>query len=119
MGASWNAALGLPGGLTMDAMWPLVDSTNSQSPPSSDGDLRHVDGGAEHRGRAGSNERVRQSGLDESAVQGGGHAGGVRIPEQHVEGRWLAALQVVVDPVVPDQVVRPEPGEHFRQRASI
>ena len=31
----WKVALGLPGGLTRAAMWPLVESTNRVSPPSS------------------------------------------------------------------------------------
>jgi len=35
LGATWNRAFGLPGGLTIDAMCPLVDSTNRTSPPSS------------------------------------------------------------------------------------
>ena len=34
-GAVRNVALGLPGGLTMAAMCPLVDSTNLTGPPSS------------------------------------------------------------------------------------
>ena len=52
-------------------------------------------------------------------MQARGHPGGVRVPEQDVERRWLLAEQVVVDPVVPDQVVRPQPGEHLGQRPAV
>src|SRR5262249_42777928 len=31
----------------------------------------------------------------------------VGVPKQDIEGRWLLAEQVVVDPIVPDEVVRP------------
>ena len=40
---------------------------------------------------------------------------GVGIPVQHVEGRRALAHQVVVDPVVPDQIVGAQPGEHLGQ----
>ena len=33
--ATWKVDFGLPGGLTSEAMWPLVDSTKRVSPPSS------------------------------------------------------------------------------------
>ena len=62
-------------------------------------------------------QRVAQGDLDEVAVQRGGHPGGVGVPVQDVERRRRLALQVVVDPVVPDQVVGPEPGEDLGQRA--
>ena len=52
-------------------------------------------------------------------MQARGHPGGVRVPEQDVERCWLLAEQVVVDPVVPDQVVRPQPGEHLGQRPAV
>ena len=71
----------------------------------------------EHGGRAGLGQRVADRHVDEAAVQPGGHPGGVGVPVEDVEGRRRLALQVVVDPVVPDQVVGPQPGEHLRQRA--
>ena len=43
----------------------------------------------------------------------------VRVPGQDVEGGRLVAHQVVVDPVVPDQVVRPHPGENRRHRLTV
>ncbi len=52
-------------------------------------------------------------------MQARGHPGGVRVPEQDVERRRLASEQVVVDPVIPDQVVRPQPGEHLGQRPAV
>ena len=52
-------------------------------------------------------------------MQARGHPGGVRVPEQDVE-RWRrASEQVVVDPVVPDQIVRTQPGEHLGQRTAV
>jgi len=53
------------------------------------------------------------------AVQPSGQPGGVGVPVQDVERRRRPALQVVVHPVVPDQVVGPEPGEHLGQRPSV
>jgi hypothetical protein len=43
--------------------------------------------------------------VDEVGVEPGAHPRGVGVPEQDVEGRWLLAEQVVVHPVVPDQVL--------------
>src|SRR6266478_3276916 len=45
-------------------------------------------------------------------MQTGWKSGCVGIPVQDIEGRRLVAEQVVVDPVIPDQVVRPHPREH-------
>ena len=45
--------------------------------------------------------------------------GGVVVPVQHVEGRRRIAQQIVVDPIIPDQVVRPHPGEHARELAAL
>ena len=39
----------------------------------------------------------------------------VVVPEQDVVGRRIVAQQVVVDDVVPDQIVRPHPREHPRE----
>src|SRR3984957_14772107 len=74
-----------------------------------------VDGGqvqrrSEHGRGAGPDQRVGRAQPEEVPVQAGGHPGGVRVPEQDVERRGLPAEQVVVDPVVPDQVVGTQPG---------
>ncbi len=39
----------------------------------------------------------------------------VAVPVEDVEGGRRVAEQTVVDPVVPDQIVRPHPGKHARQ----
>ena len=54
-----------------------------------------------------------------SACSAGGHPGGVGVPEQDVERGWLLAQQVVVHPVVPDQVAGPKPGEHLGERPAV
>jgi hypothetical protein len=43
----------------------------------------------------------------------------VLVPEQHVEGGRPLAEQVVVDDVVPDQVVRSQPREHAAERSAV
>ena len=57
--------------------------------------------------------------LDEVAVQAGGEPDGVLVPVQDVERGRLLAEQVVVDDVVPDEVVRPQPREHARERLAV
>ena len=37
----------------------------------------------------------------------------VGVPVENVKRRRLVAQQVVVDPVVPDQIIRAHPGEHL------
>lgn len=82
-------------------------------------DLSQVHLPAEDREGAGVHQGVGQRHPDEVLVQAGRHAGGVGVPEQHVERRRALAHQVVVDPVVPDQVVGPQPGEHPGQRLPV
>src|SRR4029079_18111134 len=84
-----------------------------------DVDGAEVDGGAQHLERAGLDERVVEADADEVAVQAGGEADGVLIPVQDVERRRLLAEVVVVDDVVPDHVVRAQPGEHAGQRLAV
>ncbi|MNM66232.1 hypothetical protein D3C81_777080 [compost metagenome] len=57
--------------------------------------------------------------LDQIAVERCRQSCGVVVPEQDVEHRRLVAQQVVVDPVVPDQVVGAHPGEDFRHIAAF
>ena len=57
--------------------------------------------------------------VDEVRVQLRGHPGGAGVPEQDVERRWLLAEQVVVHPVVPDQIAGAQPGEHFGQGPAV
>ncbi|MCY1418602.1 hypothetical protein D9M71_341650 [compost metagenome] len=52
-------------------------------------------------------------------MQGGRQAGVVVVPVEDVEGRRLFAEQVVVDPVVPHQVVGAHPGEHLGHVAAV
>ena len=41
--------------------------------------------------------------------------GRVVVPEENVEGRRLLAVKIIVHDIVPDEIVRPEPGEDARQ----
>jgi len=45
--------------------------------------------------------------------------GAVGVPVEQIEGRWLAAFQVVTDDVLPDQVVGAQAGEHRSQFAAF
>ena len=84
-----------------------------------DGHRGQVHRGAEHRRLARLRQRVADRDVDEVAVQRRAHPGRVGVPEQDVEVRRLLALQVVVDPVVPHQVVGPQPGEDLRQPGAV
>ena len=48
-----------------------------------------------------------------------GKIGAVGVPGQDVEGGRFLAHQVVVDPVVEDQVVRSHPREHAAHRSGV
>ena len=74
----------------------------------------------EHGGRAGPGQRVVQR----PARGSRGAAPRVIRVVSAFQNRMsnaggLLAQQVVVDPVVPDQVVRPQPGEHLGQRPAV
>jgi hypothetical protein len=80
-----------------------------------EGVARHpaeVDRRAEHLQGA-ADEPVAQVQVQEVRVQRRRQAGRVPVPEQDVERRRVLSQEVVVDPVVPDQVVGAEPGEHL------
>ena len=64
-------------------------------------------------------ERVVLEDIQQVAMQGGRQARVVVVPVENVEGRWLLAQQVVVDPVVPHQIVGAHPGKHPAHVASI
>jgi len=59
-------------------------------------------------------ESVVERGPDEVAVQAGRQPDAVLVPVQDVERGRVLAEQVVVDEVVPDQVVGTQPREHAR-----
>ena len=82
-------------------------------------DRRQVHRRAQHGQLARVHERVLQGHADEVAVQSGRHPRRVGVPVEDVEGRRVLAQQVVVDPVVPDQVIGPQPREHSGQRAAV
>src|SRR3990167_1723312 len=84
-----------------------------------DRDLLQVDRGAADFQAAGTDQRVVFEEVDQVAMQGGRQAGVVVVPVENVEGRRLLAEQVVVDPVVPDQVVGAHPGEHPGHVAAV
>ncbi|MNM83477.1 hypothetical protein D3C81_955390 [compost metagenome] len=82
-------------------------------------DLFQVDRGAAHFQGVRAGQRVALEHFDQVAVEGGRQARGVVVPEQDVEHRRFVAEQVVVDPVVPDQVIGAHPGEHLGHVAAF
>ena len=84
-----------------------------------DVDGAEVDRRAEHVERLGPGEGVLEAELDEVAVQPGGEPDRFLVPVEDVEGGRLLAEQVVVDDVVPDEVVRPQPREHALERVAV
>ena len=82
-------------------------------------DLRQVDGRAEHLDRPRLGQQVALEDVEELAVQRTGQVRLVVVPGQDVERRRCIAHQVVVDPVVPHELVGPHPGEHRTQRPGV
>jgi hypothetical protein len=74
-------------------------------------DLGQIDRCPKDGERAGILERVRHEHVQEVPVQSCGQGRRVVVPVQDVEGRRGVAHQVVVHPVVPDEVVGAQPGE--------
>ena len=72
--------------------------------------LAEIDWRSEHLERA-LDEPAGQVQVEEVGVQPGREARGVVVPVQDVERRRVVAHEVVVDPVVPHEVVRSQPGE--------
>ncbi len=66
----------------------------------------------QHLERAGMGKRIGFVQVEQLAMQFGGQTGRVVIPVEHIEGRRVVADQVVIDPIVPDQIVGAQPGEH-------
>ena len=64
-------------------------------------------------------ERIFEIQVEKVTVQSGRQVGRVVVPVQDVEHGRTVTEQVVVDPVVPDQVVGTQPGEHLRQLLSL
>jgi len=64
-------------------------------------------------------QRVVLEEVQQVAMQRGGQARVVVVPVQDVEGRRFLAQQVVVDPVIPDQVIGAHPGEDLGHVAPI
>ena len=131
-----------PGGLSRLCRWPALASTNSLllavdarrlvarlprrdvvgdagDDVGIDIDLAHVDRLAQHLHLAGVDVRVVLEDAEQVGMEGRRQARGVGVPEQDVEGRRVVAEQVVVDPVVPDQVVRAQPGEDARHLGAV
>ena len=73
----------------------------------------------EHLERAGLRERVIQPDVDEVAVQPGCQPDRVLVPVEDVERGRRLAEQVVVDDVVPHEVVGAQPREHARERLAV
>src|SRR4051794_423092 len=60
---------------------------------------------AEHSQRTGARQRVVEHKVEVVAVQPSSQPRGVAIPVENVEGRRLLTKQVVVNPVVPNEIV--------------
>ena len=137
-GSSSSCPSGLPDGFTSAWMWPCELSTNSARPPSRLIVSKHAFHGVMWSVTAPTTKlshttSPRSTGVsratsspgcvielvvamvEEIVVQFGREVGVVDVPGEHVEGWRVLAQEVVVDPVVPDQVVRSQPGEHLRQ----
>ncbi|CRI74747.1 Uncharacterised protein [Chlamydia trachomatis] len=82
-------------------------------------DLAQVDGRAAYLQAARMAQGVVLEEVQQVAVQGGGQARVVVVPVQDVERRRFLAQQVIVDPVIPDQVVGAHPGKHLGHVAAI
>ena len=79
----------------------------------------HVERRAVYIEAAGIDERIGVYEIEEVGMQPGGQPRRVVVPVENVEGGRGVAEQVVVHPVVPDQVVGAHPGEHARQLLSF
>ena len=72
-------------------------------------DLAEIDGGLLQRDAARLHQEILLIHLAQiEAVHGGGHARGIGIPVEQVEGEGLLAQQVVVDHEGPDQIIGPQ-----------
>src|ERR1700734_415063 len=83
-------------------------------------DSAEIDRLAALHGAAGLAQLVRQVGVAEvPAEHRSRQIGVVAVPVQQIESGRSLALQVALDDVWPDQVVRAQGGEHLRQLAPL
>ena len=82
-----------------------------------EGDAREVDRRSQDGHRSRPAQAVAGEDLKELGVQRRREIGAVGIPGEDVEGRRLLAHEVVVHPVLEDQVIWPHPGENAAHRA--
>src|SRR5215472_17868945 len=82
-------------------------------------DLRQVDRRSEHRRSIRLDQGIVKRELDEVVMQSSREPRRVSIPVQDVECGRRLALQIVVDPVVPDQIIWPEPGKDLGERSPV
>src|SRR5215470_1605675 len=94
--------------------WPRRDVIGEPSHNVSvDADLAHVDPGAANAKLAGGWKRIRLEQGEEVGVKPSRQSGRVVVPEQDVVRGGIVSEQVVVDDVVPYEVVGPHPREHL------
>ena len=55
--------------------------------------------------------------VEELTVKRTGHVRTVGAPREKIKARWVFTLKIVVDPIIPDEVVRPHPREHLGKAA--
>src|SRR5712692_5142425 len=64
-------------------------------------------------------QRIVQQQFKKIRMELRGQIGRIGVPVQNIECRRLLAHQVVVDPVMPDQIVRSEPRERSLKRRRV
>jgi len=77
-----------------------------------DGDFLQVDRSAAHFQPARMTQRVVLEEVQQVAMKRCRQARVVIVPVEDVERRWLLAQQVVIDEVIPDQIVGAHPGKN-------
>ena len=81
--------------------------------------LAHIQREATHLDPSGIDVRVGADEIEEIGVQLGRKARRVVIPVENIEGRRGVAEQVIVDPVVPNQIVGSHPSKHAGEFPSM
>src|SRR5262249_53307318 len=82
-------------------------------------DAPHVDGNAVQCQLVRVHEWVCEVKVDVVMMEAGWQTSGIGVPKKNIEGRGRVAEQIIVDPVVPDQIIRPHPCEHARQLLAV
>ena len=82
-----------------------------------DFDAFEVNRFAEHFESAPLQHHIVLEDIEELAMQSCRQICAVHAPRQNVKGRRILPHEVVVAPIVPNQIIRPHPGEHVGKTA--